>query len=79
MVTFAEKKKKAATVDAKRNADVMKVLKGDFDNVPCEPSTAVRLYLCANSLGKDKILINYNIQITYFMSEEGATNNTMQI
>lgn len=46
-----EKKKKIASVDAKRNADVMKVLKGDLETISAEPSTVVRVYFCANGTG----------------------------
>ena len=51
------KKKAGGGVDAKRNADVLKVLKGDWELLPAEPSTTVRLYICANAMGGCSVLL----------------------
>ena len=46
-----EKKKEPVNMDTKRKVDIMRVLKGDFETVPAEQSTAIRLYICACSVG----------------------------
>lgn len=45
----------SVSADAKRREEAIKILRGEWDSVPSEPPTQVRIYLSANGPGSTQM------------------------